>query len=189
MIDLTIKLSPNVFVWWGDRPFEITTDRYGDIRVSSLSMSLHTGTHIDLPQHYGFDETDVPDVWIGVAEVIELGNLPDCGNVEAVFVKTGQGHMIESGEINTEFKSLSVDYVMRIHSVCENLEFLGVDAPSVDVYGSDSVHKYLLSKGIFIVESLKISKRVSGKYRAVIAPLKIKGVEAYPSKVFLLEEV
>ena len=189
MVDLTVKLSPRVFVWWGDRPLELFTEEQEGIRVSSVSMSLHTGTHIDLPQHFGFDDIDVPDVWVGICEVLPLGSLPSCTGAEAVFIKTGQGHLIEQGKLGRDFVSLSLDYVKDLHKVCRNLKYVGVDAPSVDFYGREDVHRYLLGNGIFIVESLKIPKQVQGIYRAVIAPLKIEGGEAYPPKVFLLGEV
>ncbi len=189
MIDLTVKLSQDVFVWWGDSPFEVFTEEYEGIKVSSISMSLHTGTHIDLPQHFGFDGPDVPDVWIGNCEILPIRSLPHCAGVEAVFIRTGQGDLIELGRLGKDFVSLSLDYVRDIRRICRNLRFVGIDAPSVDFYGCEDVHRYLLGNGIFIVESLKIPDQVHGIFKAVIAPLKIEGVEAYPAKVFLLGEV
>ena len=52
IIDITRPLSENILVYPGDKTpvFRQSSDR--QYLISDLSMSSHTGTHIDAPSHY-----------------------------------------------------------------------------------------------------------------------------------------
>ena len=78
-IDITRKLSPTIPVWPGDCKFELTAFKTHDthgVKVSSVNMNLHTGTHIDAPSHFikgGSNVNDIPlEKLIGKVQVIEF---------------------------------------------------------------------------------------------------------------------
>ena len=80
--DVTRQISPTIAVWPGDTPFTATVNARlakGDsVNVSSISVSCHTGTHVDAPYHY-FDDgarmNQVPlDVYVGRATVVDVSH-------------------------------------------------------------------------------------------------------------------
>ena len=77
LYDITRPLTPRTAVYPGDTPVSITPTmrlRDGDMcNVSSISMSVHAGAHIDAPRHYadnapGVDALDL-SVLTGPARV------------------------------------------------------------------------------------------------------------------------
>ena len=95
--DITLTISPDLVVWPGDPPIEL--ERVSKIEdgaksnISRLSMSAHTGTHIDAPYHFlenGGTVEDipikfltgrayvlhVPDVEVITAELLEKSPIP-----------------------------------------------------------------------------------------------------------------
>ena len=56
LIDITMTIKEGMVVWPGDPPVRInkvSDINFGDkLNFSSISMGLHTGTHLDAPVHY-----------------------------------------------------------------------------------------------------------------------------------------
>ena len=54
--DITVPLSPSLVVYPGDPPIKITPVSQlakGDVaNTSHIAMSLHSGTHLDVPRHF-----------------------------------------------------------------------------------------------------------------------------------------
>ena len=83
-IDISYSLFPEMVVWPGDEKVSIRkTAQIGqdgsDANVTAISMSAHTGTHIDAPLHFienGGDITSLPlSALTGIVKVIEIKNL------------------------------------------------------------------------------------------------------------------
>lgn len=55
IIDISRKLDARLAVWPGDAPFalEVIADRRvgAGVNLTTLTLSAHTGTHIDAPHH------------------------------------------------------------------------------------------------------------------------------------------
>lgn len=82
MIDISVPLRVGMDVWEGDPPFqrelvcEISSD---GCNVSKLTLSAHSGTHVDAPIHYipggaGIEELSI-ETLIGRCQVIEIPDL------------------------------------------------------------------------------------------------------------------
>ncbi|WP_313350360.1 cyclase family protein, partial [Exiguobacterium sp.] len=79
-IDVSQPLDRHVATWPGDTPFEATLtwnkEDTGSVNVGKVTMSLHTGTHVDAPFHFddaGQKIIDLdPDLYIGHTRVIYL---------------------------------------------------------------------------------------------------------------------
>src|SRR5688572_29682079 len=77
--DLTLPISEDSVVWPGQEPPKLVfvghVDRGGSNTSSTLSMSAHTGTHVDAPLHFirGGETVENLDlnVLIGPARVFE----------------------------------------------------------------------------------------------------------------------
>ena len=72
---------------------------------------------------------------------------------------------------------------------CDKIDYLGIDGPSVDAVGDDSLpaHRILLEAGVVIVEGLDLNGVPAGRYTLVCMPLKIKDCDGAPARVMLLE--
>ena len=78
--DITVPISPEMPVWPGDPAVQIelvSKIEVGDnANVSHLSLSAHTGTHVDAPFHFlqeGVSLDQVPlDLFVGPAYVVEI---------------------------------------------------------------------------------------------------------------------
>ena len=56
IIDISRTLSPAIAVWPGDTPFNLRTmlalNGGEAVNLTTLTVSAHTGTHIDAPYHF-----------------------------------------------------------------------------------------------------------------------------------------
>src|SRR5688572_10399942 len=80
-IDITTPIAQGMVHWPGDEPVVLSRaatigENDSDANVTTLSLSAHTGTHIDAPLHFladGEDITSLPlDSLIGRTRVIHI---------------------------------------------------------------------------------------------------------------------
>ena len=206
IIDISMNISRNMPVWPGD-------DRFGAERVLSLEnndpcslttlrMSVHTGTHADAPSHFLLKGDDIAKTGLerfaGDVKIFEIGLEEKCISAEnissieikegdAVFFKTSNSRFVGDGE----FKR---DYVY-IHSSAAQLladkkvRTVGIDYLSVDSFDDEefSAHRILLSAGIGILEGLYLKDVLPGEYFFSALPLKMEGIEGSPVRAVLME--
>jgi arylformamidase len=184
-IDISVGLRSGMVTWPGDPPVSIeryaSIDGGGAANVSSVSMSLHAGTHMDAPLHYlrhGASIDQVPlSVLIGKARVlgsrarkaIEAGELRrhNIRRGERILLKT---HSVELSEAGAEFLAE------------RGIRMVGINQLSI---GSDGTHRALLSAGIWIVEGLDLDPVRAGTYELICLPLKVTGADGAPSRAVL----
>ncbi len=190
--------------WPGDP--EVKIDRIlkmesGDqCNVSTISMSSHTGTHIDSPYHFiesGVTLDDLPlAAVIGKARVIEIADNES--------IKPGElrPHRIRKRE-RILFKTLNSERCWRtdefvndfVYIATESLKYLvdkkvrtiGVDYLSVGGYNKNitQVHQVLLKAGIWIIEGLDLSGVKQGNYELICLPMKIKNGDGAPARAVI----
>src|SRR5688500_957583 len=81
-IDVSVDLSAELPTWPGDPTLKITKfqsiDEGGVANVTQVSMSAHTGTHMDSPFHFMNKGLTMsawePDISIGKVKVFEIKN-------------------------------------------------------------------------------------------------------------------
>lgn len=167
---------------------------------SSLTMNMHTGTHIDAPLH-----------------MVENGATMDEFNIERVITKckvldfTSIEHKITkedllTKEINKEDfillktrNSFQEDFDFNFVYVEESgaqylkdkeIKGVGIDALGIERSQSGhETHKTLFSQGITIMEGLRLKDVAEGEYFLCALPLKISGVEASPARAVLIEDL
>lgn len=178
-------------VYPGDPPPKITWlshTQNGDLyTVSQITMCSHTGTHIDSPFHIStfgneINQTDL-SVYYGDCSVITFNNNISETKIKSVIQKCKKRLLIRGG--GTTFLSQSIALLLAK----SNIILVGTDADSVG-YGDDelNVHKILLENNIAILENLNLSKVHDGDYILCAFPLKIKGLEATPTRAVLIEK-
>jgi len=205
LYDISLPLSNDLPSWPGDPRPDI--QRIGHIaegdpsNVTHLSMTAHTGTHIDAPDHFldngvGVDHIPLQQL-IGPASVVELpageiitasmldnAHLPE--DVKRILFKTPNSDFWARGEneFQTDFMGLSQDGAQYL--VNRGVEVIGVDYLSVAPFHAPApTHKLLLKNQVLIIEGLNLSGIEPGPYTLYCLPLKIKGADGAPARVLL----
>ena len=197
-IDITRPLHSRIPVWPGDRPFELDQSREAGFVLSSFATTCHVGTHVDAPLHLDETATGVEGVpltrCVGAAEVVPtqrstdaltLQDLPDGWTPTTSRVLIRSDSYALDGPIEDGFAGLSADLV---HWFADSgVELLGIDTPSVDVFGSDDLpaHYALLDRGLTWIVGLWLGEAEPGTYLLIALPILLEGAEAAPVRAIL----
>jgi arylformamidase len=192
-------------VHWPDDP-EVEVERVADMaegygwNLSQISMSAHTGTHIDAPLHVVADGLAIDqmplDAMIGPSRVIEITSRHAVEPDELRGQEIGAGDRIlfktinsQRGWTNSRFLE---DYVGVSPAAAEFLaargvQTVGIDYLSIGRYGQEgeTTHRTLLRAGIWVIEGLDLAAVAAGAYDLVCLPLKLVGAEGAPARAIL----
>ena len=203
--DISVTLTDDLPVWPGDQPFtrtlELSVEEEG-VNVSSVSSTLHAGTHIDLPLHY-FDgrrgmEKFAPGRFVLPALVAHFPHQVAVEAEDLLHLDLRPGSALLLKTLNSKNgllkkKTFQENYVYLTRGAAElcverGVSLVGIDAMSVDRYGEEEApaHKELLSNGIVVLEGAELSRTAPGRYTLICLPLKIAGAEASPVRAVLL---
>jgi len=150
---------------------------------STITMSLHNGTHLDAPWHFVNDGEKIDEVdlekFIGQAVVVTAN-----GNITADFIK----------ELPTCERILfKGDCVFTLDGAEEltkwGLKLVGIESQSVaPVEDPIPVHVELLSNEVVILEGLVLGDVPDGEYFLSALPLKLGGLEGSPCRAILIQK-
>ncbi len=199
LIDVSRELFEGMPTYPGDPPFSsgphsvLAENDPESCAISLLSLTSHTGTHLDAPAHFipGGETVDhVPlEILCGPARVADLTNgSPDVSqeilaasgiqNIERLIIKTG-----------SENAHLTLD-AARYLKQNTRVRVVGIDSLSIEAQASPghTVHKTLLGgdEPVYIIEGLDLSASQAGDYQLVCLPLKIRGLDGAPARVILV---
>jgi arylformamidase len=152
-------------------------------------MSAHVGTHVDAPSHVlpnGVPIGRVPlEAFFGPACVVDLSGRGEIG-AEALPRETFSAPRVLFRTGGRVF--LSPLAAVRLAE--RGALLVGTDAMSVDPQDAADlpVHRTLLSRGIFVLENLDLSKAVPGSYFLVALPIFFKELDASPVRAILIKE-
>jgi len=206
--DISITLGSEDTTYPGDVPFAQINEALlakGDAwNLTSISMSSHAGTHIDVPYHYFNDNPSIevidPAEFIMPARIItakatecvrpEVLNGVEIAPGSAVLFKTANS---ESGHVKSGRFSRNYVYIHEeTAAMCveKKLRLVGIDYLSVDSFSSPNfpVHQILLKSGMYILENINLKDVQDGTYSLVCLPLKINRAEATPVRAVLLQD-
>ncbi len=205
--DITLTITPQMIVWPGDPAVNIqriSSIASGDnSNVSQMTMSCHTGTHVDAPDHFlnnGRTVEDLSlDLLVGRAYVLHL---PEVDMITAsilmhadipprtrrlLFKTRNSDYWTKdhNHEFHTDFVGLSVDAAELL--VDRNVKLVGIDYLSIAPYKLGiPVHTILLNAGIVVIEGLDLSKVSQGRYTLHCLPLKLGGADGAPTRCILV---
>ncbi|NOZ92677.1 hypothetical protein GM182_02415 [bacterium 3DAC] len=181
MIDITV---PHVggFYWWDDKPPVVKMSSSEKFTIGYLYMSLHSGTHVDLPMHVGLDqEVVLKDIYsvqvVGIDKLYEV----DLAGVDGILIKTGQGLSLMNRTIDKDYVALNEEKAHYL--VSKKMLLVGIEAPSIERYSGDGyIHTLFLKKGIPILENINLESVREGKYKMFLFTLSIVDtVDALPA--------
>jgi arylformamidase len=204
--DITLTITPQSIVWPGDSPVVVkhtSSIASGDnSNVSEITMSCHTGTHVDAPHHFlnnGITVDDLsldllvgrayvlhlPDVSLITASILMQADIPP--RTRRLLFKTRNSNLWANGnkEFQTDFVGLSVDAAELL--VDRNVKLVGIDYLSIAPYKMGTpVHTILLNAGVVVIEGLDLSQVSQGRYNLHCLPLKLGGADGAPTRAILV---
>ncbi|MFZ2096480.1 MAG: cyclase family protein [Anaerolineales bacterium] len=204
--DITLTITPDMIVWPGDPKVNIqrtsSMDSGDNANVSQITMSCHTGTHVDAPHHFlnnGKTVEDLsldllvgrayvlylPDVNLITASVLMHADIPP--RTRRLLFKTRNSELWKNGsrEFYMDYVGLSVDAAEYL--VDRNVRLVGIDYLSIAPFKLGTpVHTILLNAGVVIIEGLDLSQVSPGRYTLHCLPLKLGGADGAPTRCILV---
>lgn len=206
MIDISVMVGSETPVWEGDEHPILTEEKTeyprGVIQTTTVSMNVHTGTHIDAPRHFYPTGKTVPEIPLqkmnGRCQVLEFPeNLQEITRadliaagidpeVRLILLKTANSQLWKR-EGNKFFqKYVSLAPSSAIFLVEQGITLVGIDylsiAPLENVW---DVHQTLLSNQIVILEGVDLSEVDAGEYELICLPLKLASLDGVPVRAVL----
>lgn len=202
--DVSVPLRDGMVHWPGDPECHIKrVNRMEEGSVCNLthiSLSAHTGTHMDAPRHFiadGITMEQMPfEAVIGRCRVFEL----DCEDQitaddlkklrlaprQRVLFKTRNStRSWATNEFDKDFVSIRQDAAQYL--VEQEVMTVGVDYLSIGGFNKDGVetHQIMLGAGIWVIEGLNLAEISDGYYELICLPIKLEGADGAPCRVVL----
>ena len=197
VVDLSHPVSADTPVFPGDGPVGVTILSAGEIHLSRMDLSLHTGTHMDAPFHFCGGGQTIDRVplarCIGPARRIDLRGVT-AG--EAI----GRAHLLPHADALHQARIAVLDTAWSQHWGAPDyftdhpcltgdaaqflldcgVQLVGVDMPSID-RAPYAAHRILLGAGVPIVENLTNLDAIgTDPFELVVLPLKLAGRDGSP---------
>ncbi|WP_248923857.1 cyclase family protein [Paenibacillus hamazuiensis] len=215
VVDLSHTLEEHIPCWPTHARFSHTvyeSYHFGDVSCHhGVTMSEHTGTHMDAPLHFvaggdGIDQVPLAHV-MGRAAVIDATEIGPCGTVGSEFVqewenkhgvlKTGDIVLLQFGwDRYWGVKPGDAMFLKDWPGIGEEaarylagkgVRAVGTDAMSIDAFGSDNpAHRIFLPNGIPIIENLTNLGKLPHFVFFIALPLKIKNGSGSPVRAVAL---
>jgi len=200
--DISLNLSAETVRWITSPPFELHERRRmsrGDQNNSSaLTMSVHSGTHVDAPFHFvaeGAAIDSLPlELFIGPALVhaVDAGRYITEQHVAAidlagetrVLFKTRNSSLLRRPAYDPDFVAFSVEAARAL--VACGVKLVGLDYLSV-AHADEQVpvHRAFLDHGVALLEGLDLSGVEPGRYELICFPVRLRGLDGAPCRAVL----
>ena len=199
--DISLPLSPETVRWVSAPPLEIHERRRmhrGDpLNASAVTMSMHSGTHVDAPLHFidGAPGAEgIPlDALVGPAVVVDATSVEALGGqeleslgvpegAERVLLKTQNSELWNQDAFTRDF--LRLDGGGARFVVSRGIRTIGIDYLSI---GDREAHRELLGAGVVPVEGLDLRNIEPGEYTFVCLPLDVVGSDGAPARAILID--
>ena len=204
-IDVSIPLRNGIVGWPGDVPVTVARrmeiEQGAEYNISMLTVSTHSGTHMDAPLHFitggeGIDALPL-DVTIGPARVIEIADpeIVRAGELEKHDIRPGERILLKTVNSARRWPDLPFreGYVYISQGVASHLVERGVRCVGVDYISvgdtrmetSIPTHRTLLAGGVWIIECLYLADVPAGECELICLPLRVEGAEGAPARAIV----
>lgn len=199
--DISPLIHPGIAVWPGDSLFsrrEVLQVCRGDsVNLSTIQLSLHTGSHADAPYHVGDDGKSIEEidleVYIGRARLVSLNvqELIQEKDVAPLLSDAPERLLIrcnpdvDPDSFPRSFVYFAPEAATRIGHA--GVKLIGTDAPSVDRVDSTDLpaHHAFSRFRVAILENLYLRAVPDGDYELIALPLKIAHGDGSPVRAIL----
>lgn len=203
-IDISVPVTDGMVNWPGDGSVHVEQKMWidrGDVcNLSTMSMSVHTGTHMDAPRHFlkhgGAIHTLSLDALIGPARVVALPGIKriEAEHVAPLGLKAGDRVLFKTDNSAREWWRLPFDEKFVHLSAGASkvladakIALVGVDYLSVGAFDIDGpeTHHILLGAEIVVVEGMNLTKTEPGHYELHCLPMLLEGSDGAPARALL----
>ncbi len=202
--DVSVPLRDGMVHWPGDPACHIkrvvSMEEGAVCNLTHLSMSAHTGTHMDAPRHFiadGMTMEQMPlEPVIGRCRVFELDcedqitaddlkKLKIAPRQRVLFKTRNSTRSWAMNKFDKDFVSIRADAAQYL--VEQGVVTVGVDYLSIGGFNKDGVetHQIMLGAGIWVIEGLNLAEIKPGYYELICLPLKLEGADGAPCRVVL----
>jgi arylformamidase len=204
--DISILIGKEDVCYPGDASYsreEVSSIQNGAAyNLSTLTLSSHTGTHIDAPAHFLNGAKTIERYPAGYfvipAHVVEVDDKESIkpNSLKSLEIRRDEALLFKTFNSNNGLScsgSFSEKYVYMSEAaarLCIDLKvrLVGIDYISIDRYSDNTapVHRILLRNDVLILEGIDLKGVPSGRYVLFCPPLKLMGGEASPVRALLL---
>jgi arylformamidase len=171
------------------------------VRESTITLSAHTGTHIDAPSHFvrdgkTIDQLDLMSV-VGPCKVFDMSVVTDGitrDHVENLDISAGDIVLFKTVNSATQPTDKFTPHFIYLEvSGAQCLVDRNVRAVGIDYLGIERsqvghlTHNLLFKHGITIIEGLRLAAIEPGDYYLSCLPLHVIGLEAAPARAILIK--
>lgn len=169
-------------------------------RETLITLSSHTGTHIDAPAHFLQDGKTMDQLdacCVGPAQVIDMTHIDDCiDNIHLqkldiqpdmiLLFKTKNSGFAATAPFNYAFTY--VNGAAAAYLVSKKIKAVGIDYLGIERnQPNHETHETFMKSGITIIEGLRLYDVEPGSYMFWCLPLKMPGLDGAPARAILLE--
>lgn len=196
-IDVSMPMTEGMPAWPGDPPFEaVPCERIASgasCNTTRLTLTTHTGTHIDAPWHFIEDGKRVEQVdeslFFGEARLMDVGEVDMVRAADLGAAPLPRRMLLRTrnsldGAPCAGYAALAEDAARRL--VNEGVRLVGVDGLSVGLAdeSGDAAHRILLGNDVLIVEGLRLGGVAAGPCRFIVLPLPLAGIDGAPCRAY-----
>lgn len=208
IFDVTVPISDNLPIYEGDPKAKIdicfAIAKGDDANVSEMTFGVHSGTHVDAPNHFIEGTRRVHELelhkLVGRCRVVELGSdvmavepehLAGHEGAERILFKTRNSAFWNDtdGAFRKDFTYISPAAAEVLANA--DVKLVGIDYLSVEQFGSKDflTHLALLSQEIVVLEGLDLRKVSAGDYEIACLPLQYIGGagDGAPARTVLIQ--
>ena len=162
----------------------------GDVyNMSTLSMCVHNGTHIDAPYHFLNDGNTVEQIpleyFVGTCYVVQRNGELTARDAEDIMLEAKEHNASEriliggNVTVTAEAAKVFADNAIKLIGN-EGVSIGPVDAPM-------EVHKILLSANVVLLEGIVLKDVPEGVYFLNAAPLNLAKLDGAPCRAYLIK--
>jgi arylformamidase len=183
----------------------VTTAEHG-VGVSRLSVTTHTGTHVDPPSHFVVGGASVDQLplerfygeayvaelprWDGLIGPAELDGLEIPPGTTRLLLKTGNSEFWHRDDLTwpEQYAAVSpdgADWIAEHGIELVGIDFLGIEPPGNGA--GHPTHHRLLSQGVIVIEGLDLYEVDPGSYLLIALPLRVEDGDGAPLRAALIK--
>ena len=201
--DISIPITDKTLTWPTDPVFRINQfasfTKGNPCDASEISLSVHTGTHIDAPAHFinGGATTDhwKPEITIGPCRVVIIEDPKEITEEELLKHKIQPNERIifktHNSDIRWWEKPFNPGFICitpkaaallaQLKPLCIGIDYLSVGSPDTGI----ETHQRLLGAGIWLIESLDLTEIRPGNYELIFMPMNLHYADGAPGRAIL----
>jgi len=177
-----------------------------NVRETTITLSSHSGTHVDAPAHFLRDGKTIDQLplthLIGRCKVIDLTSLSKCifsedlekttvaidiKKDDIILLKTANSSIPATDAFSPDFiylHSSGAHYLAKKKIKAVGIDYLGIERNQPD----HTTHIELMKNNVIIIEGLRLHHVKQGIYTLYCLPLYTIGLEAAPARALLIKD-